>query len=534
MDHTPPTRYRFKITGLAVALLAFGLTRFIVAEAMAPSTSPTGFLLGQGPFLVAGLTVSVVGVGLAVSTVDAPYANTVALWSTVGAGVMGLVLASSVLEASAIRGGMSSVDLRLGSKVVIGGLVGGTLTGFAIARNRRHQVALDHQNDRLVVLNRLLRHHVLNKANIISGYSDRDREIPADEVGVLHRSARHITDTIEGVSGLTESYSREDSLVVESDLTTVLPAVLERCEGDSDDDLVTMDLPPGPLPVAASRELEGALTHLLSHLRQSGSESQTPLSVGTARRNGAVVVRIESVGSLLTDRERALLDTGGLPDYDDPSVGFELPMARLLFEQMNATVTVGADDETDRGERITIWFPRSDGPETAGPAGWGVSPRNVAIAGGAGVAAGVAMGVVVQVALGQIAVIGALYGTASPVVGWITHLFHSAVFGIVFAAACSVPAVEQCLGAWRRYVLAGALYAFVLWALAASVVMPLWLSLVGVPTPVPTFNPPSLLAHLLWGVLLSLGYVGLHSASTANDLRKRAPTLDASGLDSVE
>jgi hypothetical protein len=534
MDHTPPTRYRLKIAGVAIALLAFGLTRFIVAEAMAPTTTPTGFLLGQGPFLLAGLAVSVVGVGLAVSTVDAPYANTIAVWATVGAGVMGLVLGSSILEASVLEGGMATVDVRLGSKVLIGGLVGGTLTGFAIARNRRHQAAVDHQNDRLVVLNRLLRHHVLNKANIISGYSDREEEIPAAEVDVLHRSARHITDTIEGVSGLTESYSRGDPNVVATDLTTVLQSVIERIGEESAGAPITADLPSKALPVAASRELDTALSHLLTHLRQSVNESGDALSVSTSQRKGAVALRIESSASLLTERERALLVTGGLPNHDDPAVGFELPMARLLFEQMKATVTVDAANGTDRGERITIWFPRSDRREAGTLAGWAVSPRNVATAGAAGVVAGVAMGIVVQIALGQIAVIGALYGTASPIVGWITHLFHSAVFGIVFAAACSVATLEQWLHSWRRYVLAGAVYGLVLWTVAASVVMPLWLSLVGLPTPVPTFSPGSFLAHLLWGVLVGVGYVRLHSTPTDEDFRERLLAVQSTGVDSVE
>jgi hypothetical protein len=516
MTDTPPTRYRFKLAGVVVAVLAFGLTRFVVAEAMAPTASVTGFLLGQGPFLIAGLVVSVVGVGLAVSTVDTRYANTVALWAVVGAGVMGLVLASSVLEATYTAGAMSAVDVSLGSKVLIGGLLGGTLTGFTIARNRRHQAAVDHQNDRLVVLNRLLRHHVLNKANIISGYSDGEDAISADDATVLRQSARHITDTIEGVSGLTETHTTGDPSVESVDLTDLVATVVQRVEGDGRGAPIETALAADPLRVEADHRLDGALGHLLTHCRQTSTDGAV-IDVSTVRQNAAAAVRITAEGSLLTARERELLESGGLPNYDDPAVGFELPMARLLLDQMNAIVTVDAAASPDSSETITIWFPRSDGTDATSRAGWAVSPRNVALAGVAGVVAGVMMGILVQVTLGQIAVIGSLYGTGDAVVGWITHLFHSAVFGIVFAAICAVPRLRDRRNGWPGYVAVGAVYALGLWLVAASVVMPLWLSLVGIRTPVPTFRPSSLVAHLLWGVVVSVSYVGLQSGTA--DLR---------------
>jgi len=525
MTDTPPTRYRFKFAGVLVGLVAFALTRFVVAEAMSPTASVTGFLLGQGPFLIAGLGVSLVGVGLAVSTVEERYANTVALWALIGAGVMGFVLASSVLEASYRVGTMSAVDVRLGSKVLIGGLVGGTLTGFTIARNRRHQAALDHQNDRLVVLNRLLRHHVLNKANIIGGYSKRDGDIPAGDVPVLRRSARHITETIEDVRGLTDAYSRGDPSLAPQDLGDTLRDVIDQVDRETSGSPTTADLPTAELRVVAGQETDTALHHLLTHISRAAAEVGADVSISTTARNGTVALRIESEEALLTDTEQGLLAEGGLPDYDDPAVGFELPMARLLFEQMDVALSVDVAPGTTPGTWLTIWFPRENGNERPSNREFGLSPRNVTVAGIAGVLAGIAMGSFVQITLEQIAVIGSLYGSGAPVVGWITHLFHSAVFGVVFGALCSHPTLSQRLGSWRRYVLAGLGYALGLWLVAASVVMPAWLTLVGVPTPVPTFQPQSLLAHLVWGLVVSASYGWFTTKTGGGAFRERLQTV---------
>ena len=113
-------------------------------------------------------------------------------------------------------------------------------------------------------------------------------------------------------------------------------------------------------------------------------------------------------------------------------------------------------------------------------------------------------------ALGSgVPVIGALYGVEDPVVGWITHEFHSVVFGFVFAGLVTAAPVRvrSSLGATVGI---GVAWSVVLWAGAAGVVMPIWLTLVGLPTPIPTLALTPLLTHLLWGVsmglLVSLGY----------------------------
>ncbi|MFB6312295.1 MAG: hypothetical protein ABEH64_14065, partial [Salinirussus sp.] len=52
----------------------------------------------------------------------------------------------------------------------------------------------------------------------------------------------------------------------------------------------------------------------------------------------------------------------------------------------------------------------------------------------AGLVAGVVMGAYLAATSNAVPVIGALYGVQNPVIGWTTHLFHSVVFGMIFAA----------------------------------------------------------------------------------------------------
>jgi two-component system OmpR family sensor kinase len=516
MPTTPPIRYRFKPAGVVIAVLAFALTRFFVAEAMATSTSTVGFLLGQGPFLVAGLCITLVGVGLAISTVEPEYVGRVATWSILGVGLMVVVLASTLFDSALTGTASTPLDIRLISKILIGGLVGGTITGFAIARSRSHEAAISHQNQRLVLLNRLLRHHVLNKANIISGYSNSNADSPAFDTNILERSANHITETIEGVTELTQAQSRNDGPRMQSDLLTVVKEVIDDTAGSSNDQRIEVDIAPENT-IFSTKGTERALCHLLTYLRDRIQSTEASLSISTVKTNGSLGLQFKSDASLLSPQDHSLLNSASLPDYDDPNVGFELPMARLLLEQAGASITTTEEPPAEWVDSITVWFPSRGASSRYNSRSLMRPPRELLLAATAGVAAGVVMGVFIQFAANQIAVIGALYASESAIVGWITHLFHSAVFGVVFAASCSIWIFDQWLESFWQYVALGALYSIVLWLVAASIVMPLWLTLAGSPTPVPSFRLWSLGGHLVWGVVLGALFWGLLSIDFRNN-----------------
>ncbi|WP_436927721.1 DUF6789 family protein [Halosimplex amylolyticum] len=99
--------------------------------------------------------------------------------------------------------------------------------------------------------------------------------------------------------------------------------------------------------------------------------------------------------------------------------------------------------------------------------------------------------------------IPSLYTLAPPpnvAAGMFVHVSHGAVLGVAFAAI--VGALD--LDSTGKLVGAGAAWGAVTWAVFAALVMPVWLSAVGSPAspPFPNFAPPSLLWHLVYGVVL--------------------------------
>jgi len=125
----------------------------------------------------------------------------------------------------------------------------------------------------------------------------------------------------------------------------------------------------------------------------------------------------------------------------------------------------------------------------------------------AGFAATVAMGIAIslmQVPALRVAIAG-LYGfEGSLVVGWVAHLIHGSLFGVVSAAMLADPGLYR-LGEWvRKPVVAGVVYGLVLSVVGAGTVMPIRLGVAGVSmaTSIPNVTVPLLVWHVVYGVVL--------------------------------
>lgn len=131
-----------------------------------------------------------------------------------------------------------------------------------------------------------------------------------------------------------------------------------------------------------------------------------------------------------------------------------------------------------------------------------------------GVVGTVAFGIMLTVMMPDVieVAIPSMYGLAPPrsgVAGWLVHLGHGAMLGVVFAGLVSVAGLQgESAG---RQVAAGVLYGALVWVVLAAVVMPIWLSGAGSPAnpPLPNFNVMSLVGHLVYGLLLGVVYTAV-------------------------
>lgn len=102
--------------------------------------------------------------------------------------------------------------------------------------------------------------------------------------------------------------------------------------------------------------------------------------------------------------------------------------------------------------------------------------REILVGGGAGLAGGVAMGIVMQFGTDLLPVLGSVTGEPSLVLGWIVHLLTSVVFGVAFAVLVALPLFHDITRSVAGCVLLGVVHASVLATAMIGLLLPLVVS----------------------------------------------------------
>ncbi|ELZ76342.1 histidine kinase [Haloferax larsenii JCM 13917] len=489
-----------KYGGFVVAAIGFLGTRYTVLESIDASSTLTEFLVGQAAFLVLGLGLTVFGIGLAVSSYDETFVNTVAAWSVLGTLSMVIVLVLTLTGTEDAAQLTEFTRSALVANVLIGGSVGGVLTGIRAAMNKRHRRELSKQADRLTVLNRILRHEVLNKVNVIRGYADLDvaeQTTGSSNLQVIQRNADRIDTSISELRAIVGPASEGP---VSTRVYPRLRSAIDEVRTSYPNASISLDAgAPAETRVVADAHLDTAFRHLLENAVVHAGIDDPNVSVRVSSHDSHVTVDITDEGPGIPENVAAVVEERDLPEYDDPTTGFGLTLVRLLVvDKYGGSVDVETSED---GSVVTVSLAHSTDNVVDDSSGYGIPPWVLVITAAAALVSGVAMGAVSELLTDSFAIIGALYGVMNVGVGWVTHLFHSVVFGLLFAAAvCN----SDPWGATRSPAVMtglGVAYGLFLWFFAAGIVMPLWLQLVGIDATVPTLEIPSLVAHAVWGAV---------------------------------
>lgn len=360
-DRSGTSRYAVAISSLgALSFLLIGVEVALVAtrpEPLAPifvlgvlTSVPFAGLLLLGPWRLTGDLVS-----------EGRYRR-IALWTaTVGVLFTGVNAAMVVLLPP---GGLWLVVGWLRWAVVLGSGAGFLLGYFearAISRaveaerSAVRAAELDQRRELLDHLNSVLRHEVLNTANVIEGYAGMVAEStsgePADRARIIERQARELTAVTTDIRLLLQSIEETDELR-RVDITALLEEELSKLRDRHGSVAVEQSIPDDEVTVLADDLLKRAFSNLLSNAVEHNDSPDPTVTVSVETDESGVTVDIADNGPGVPPQERDVLFESRTARTDH---GFGLTIVARLADRYGGTVELvetGADGTTFR-----LWLP---------------------------------------------------------------------------------------------------------------------------------------------------------------------------------
>ncbi|WP_135822001.1 sensor histidine kinase [Halostella litorea] len=230
---------------------------------------------------------------------------------------------------------------------------------------------LREREQRLGVLNRVLRHNLRNEMTVILNYaellrelSDRDRMEQA--AAAIVEAGHDLTDLSEKARQI-EAALDDESLGLESqDVVRIVEGVLDDLREEYPDAEVTLSAPArqqvaaiGSLWIAVRNVCENALEH------NDADEPRVDVTVGTEERDGGtrVTVAVADNGPGIPDQEKAVLVEGEETSLQHGS-GLGLWLVYWVVDKSHGNLAFDGNDP--RGSVVTIDLPASK-PEEYSP-----------------------------------------------------------------------------------------------------------------------------------------------------------------------
>jgi len=129
-----------------------------------------------------------------------------------------------------------------------------------------------------------------------------------------------------------------------------------------------------------------------------------------------------------------------------------------------------------------------------------------------GAVASIVMGVlIVFTGSNELGLIAGLYGAPQTVgASAVVHVFHGVLFGLLFAAIQSDPALHHATDRPVKGTLVGTVFGIVLGIVGAGLILPMWVQSIGLDSTmtVPHITPLVLGWHIVYGAVLGLLFSG--------------------------
>ncbi|MFB6303214.1 MAG: MEDS domain-containing protein [Haloferacaceae archaeon] len=236
----------------------------------------------------------------------------------------------------------------------------GEIVGLTIAAIEREE-ELEHERERLELINRLLRHNLLNGLNLVGARLEMldgrvDFEV-RDHLETARNRTDEMVDLIETLRALTGGLIDDEYELEPIDLGRVLGDELDRTRETYDDAVfeVRADLDSVPA-VLADDLLEVVFENLLVNAVRHNDKTVPRVAVDVETGEKSVTVHVRDNGPGVPAQMQDLIFEEGQKGFESPGTGFGLHLVREIVNVYGGDITVGDNDP--EGAVFSITLPR--------------------------------------------------------------------------------------------------------------------------------------------------------------------------------
>jgi signal transduction histidine kinase len=225
------------------------------------------------------------------------------------------------------------------------------------------QVQIESLNERLTVLNRVLRHDIRNDVNLIQGYikmAAEDHLSTAKSHDLIERKAQEIAE-LSHRARQVETLLQKDRHDQSIDLVDIVNTeIVDLRQGHPD--VVDISLrSPNSAVVVGNDLLQSVVDNLLENAVEHTETSPVKIDINITDTGDGVNLVITDNGPGLPAHERRILTSGQESDLDHSS-GTGLWLVNWIIPEFGGSIDLGKEDS--EGTKISIWLPKPG----AGPA----------------------------------------------------------------------------------------------------------------------------------------------------------------------
>ncbi|QCW04651.1 ATP-binding protein [Natrinema pallidum] len=251
------------------------------------------------------------------------------------------------------------------------GAVGGFAVGYVEARAIQREVEatiatvradqLADERELLLYLNDLLRHEVLNSAQIISGHAsllqaECDDERVRTRLEMIEGESDDLVDVIDDIRAMLEA-NRDPETHSTVDLTTLLRTQVAECRARFDEAVIDIECP-ASAHVQGNEGLKWVFSNLLENAIEHADAATPHVRVTVDEQPETVIVTVADDGPGIPEKERERLF-----ERKSTNHGLGLYLSRILANRYGGTVDL-ADTGPD-GSVFVVALPRASAADDA-------------------------------------------------------------------------------------------------------------------------------------------------------------------------